>query len=168
MAVRKNDVLNVGRIQAEVLQPVDDFLLDGVVEQGLDDDDALTADERPGVVRLRAEEVEVVGNFGRLRVPGFARGRGARTAASGRTAAAWRRNAKPQKRSGPIHSGGDFRLADVIIDGFGGRLRGSDPSCCQKQRAQYCCDELHFLIRLCPPAPSLTTTRFRPQSDSSL
>lgn len=67
--VAHEHVRDVGRIEPERPQPLDNFRLDVVVIQRVDDDDAPGGRDRPGVERPRAEEVEVVEHLGRIGIP---------------------------------------------------------------------------------------------------
>src|SRR5688572_22196001 len=69
MGVRDEDVFNLAGIQAELPHPVEYFVLRLIVEESLEQNDALAPDKRPGVVDLRAEKVEIVGGPGGLRMP---------------------------------------------------------------------------------------------------
>ena len=91
VAVADDDVLDVRRIESELLQPADHFVLDRVVEDRVDDDDAGGRHDRPRRVFGLPDEIEVVEHFGRLRVPQLASGplagRATPSAARGRGAA---------------------------------------------------------------------------------
>ena len=81
MSVRKNHIFDLLRIQSKLLHAVQDLVFRGIVEQRLDDDDALAAHERPRAVDLGAQEIEVIGDFSRFGVPRLF-GRDARGSAS--------------------------------------------------------------------------------------
>ena len=70
VCVAHKDVLDLGRIEAELAQPAGHLVLDRVVENRVDDDDARRGDDRPGRIFLFADEVEVVEHLDRLGVPG--------------------------------------------------------------------------------------------------
>ena len=53
--VRKDHVLDLVRIQSQLLQTTQDLVFGGVVEQSFDDDDALASDKRPGAVNFGAQ-----------------------------------------------------------------------------------------------------------------
>ena len=93
VAVRDQHIFHVGRIEAHLLEAADDLVLDGVVVERVDEDGAGTGGERPGRVLFRAEEVEVVENLGRLRVPRGAVGNDTRSPAT--AAGAFGRDAGP-------------------------------------------------------------------------
>ena len=99
--VRDDDVLDGRRIEAQLFQTADDLLFRVVGEERVEDDDSLAGGERPGVVNLRADEVEVVEDFRRFDVPGFAGGRGpgaaSRTVSGNRAGATHRRARVPVK-----------------------------------------------------------------------
>jgi hypothetical protein len=67
--VADNHVFDLRRIEAERLQSTDHFVLDGVVEDRVDDDDAVAGVDRPRGIFGLSEEVQVVKDFRRLAVP---------------------------------------------------------------------------------------------------
>src|SRR5215213_4354568 len=75
VAVADNRVLDLRRIQSEFLQPVDDLGLDRVVENRIDQDDAVRRVDGPRRIFGLSDEVQVVEHLDRLRVPLFPRRR---------------------------------------------------------------------------------------------
>src|SRR5262245_28995966 len=75
VSMRKEDVFDLTAVDAELSQAAEDFVLRCIVEQCLEDDDAVAADDCPGIVDLRAEEIQIVGDLGRFRIPRFPGGR---------------------------------------------------------------------------------------------
>ncbi len=71
--MREDDIFDLVGIQPKLLQAAENLVFSSVVEQSFDDDYALASDERPCAVNLGANEVEVIGDPGRFRVPGFPR-----------------------------------------------------------------------------------------------
>ena len=67
--VADQHVLDLARIETERRQPLDNLRLDGVIEQRVDEDDAVGRRERPGGVNLRTDEVEVVKHLDRFGIP---------------------------------------------------------------------------------------------------
>jgi hypothetical protein len=127
--VREDDVLDSVWVEPELPQTADDLVLCGVVEQRLDDDDAFAADDGPCAVDLGADEVEVVGNLGRFRIPRVSRRRRRRCSPSAPTCAGSRRrrrrrrNAQPKIRARPFQTGCILRRRKETIDSGGRRLR---------------------------------------------
>ncbi len=72
MAVADQHVTDVGRIEAELLEPAHHFVLDRVIEQRIDHDDAVRGRHGPRRELRHADEVEVVEYFLRIRVPAIA------------------------------------------------------------------------------------------------
>ena len=72
MRVADDHVLDLCRIEAELFQPAYNFFLRVVGLKRIDEDDSLAGSQRPGTVDLGADEIEIVENFGRFDVPGFA------------------------------------------------------------------------------------------------
>src|SRR5215470_7968110 len=62
-------VLDLRWIEAQFLQSVDDLVLDRVVEDGIDDDDAVRGAHGPRRVFRLSNEVEIVKDLDRLDVP---------------------------------------------------------------------------------------------------
>jgi hypothetical protein len=69
MRMRDHGVADGGRVEPQFLQPADNFVFDGIVEQGVDQDDALRRRHRPGGVFALADEVKVVEYLHRLDIP---------------------------------------------------------------------------------------------------
>ena len=69
MPVADDHVLDLGRIESKLLQPADDFILDGVIEDRVDDDDAVRRGDGPRGLFGLADEVEVVEHLHRFGVP---------------------------------------------------------------------------------------------------
>ena len=86
MRMTDDDVFDICRIETQFLHPVHDFVLCGVAEQGVEQDDAGGSLHCPGAVRLCGQHVEVVKDLPTFGIPVLAR-RGdptsAGTAASG-------------------------------------------------------------------------------------
>ena len=78
VAVADDHVLDLGRVEADLLQSFRDLIVDGVVEERVDDDDPLGCGDGPGRELRHAEEVEVVEDFHRLGVPRLLRRRSRR------------------------------------------------------------------------------------------
>src|SRR5688572_32670299 len=74
MRMRDDGVADRRRIEPELLQPTGDLVFDRVVEQRVDQDDALRRRHSPCGVFALADEVEVVEDLHGLRVPGRAVG----------------------------------------------------------------------------------------------
>ena len=149
VCVAHEDVLDLGRIEAELAQPADHLVLDRVVENRVDDDDAGRGDDRPGRIFLFADEVEVVEHLDRLGVPGLprrrpgrARGRGPRRARRRR-----RRLAQAIRQCREVLAGGRAGRRHVPLDGIRhGRLprRRSRRDRTSHQQTEDC---LHSLLR---------------------
>jgi hypothetical protein len=75
VAVADHRVLDLSRIEPELFQAADDFVLDRVVPDRVDDDDARRSRYRPRRVFFFPDEIEIVENLRRLDVPRIARGR---------------------------------------------------------------------------------------------
>src|SRR5262245_26059178 len=92
VTVTDDGVLDLPGIQSELLQSACNFLFDRIIEDRVDNDDALRGRHGPGRVLQLADEVQVVENLLRIPIPLFSRpsltlgGRGLR-ALSGRTLA---------------------------------------------------------------------------------
>ena len=71
VGVRKNHIFHVLRVQPDFLQAIQDFVSRSVVEQRLEDDNALAADDGPRAMNLGAQEIEVICDLGRFGIPGF-------------------------------------------------------------------------------------------------
>src|SRR5579863_925230 len=69
--MRKNHILHVLRVQPDFLQAIQDFVSGSIVEQRLQDDNALAADDGPCTMNLGAQEIEVICDLGRFGIPGF-------------------------------------------------------------------------------------------------
>src|SRR3954467_6572944 len=72
MRMRDDGVLDVGWIESQLLHAFGDLIFDGIVKDGVDDDDALRCRDRPHGVLGLAEKVEVIENLYRSHVPGRA------------------------------------------------------------------------------------------------
>src|SRR5262245_16354387 len=111
--VGEDDVFDPPWVEAKLLQAAENLILRGIVEQCLDDDEAVAADEGPGAVDLGADEIEVVGDLGRFGIPAVSRRRcGRSTAAPGTTrwrGSGCRRNAQPKIRARPVGTCGVLR-----------------------------------------------------------
>ena len=81
MGMADHHVLDVGRVEPQRRQPVDDLVLDRVVEDGVDQDDAVRGGHRPGRVLGHPDEVQVVEDLHRFGVPRIPRWRRSRPAA---------------------------------------------------------------------------------------
>ena len=102
MRMTDDDVFDIGRVETQFLHAIHDFVLCGVTEQGVDQNDAGGSLHRPGAVGLCGQHIEVVKNLPAFGIPVLAR-RGDATSsgtrrrparppaasASGRTAARW-------------------------------------------------------------------------------
>src|SRR6188768_1280586 len=75
VGVRQDDVLDLVDVEAKFSHPLCDLVRRGVVEEGFEDNDAVAADESPGVVDLGPYEIEVVRYLRGLGVPGALRRR---------------------------------------------------------------------------------------------
>jgi hypothetical protein len=62
-------VFDVSRIESQFREPAHDFIFDGIGIQRIDHDDPRRRDDRPGGMLARADEIQVVEDFDRLRVP---------------------------------------------------------------------------------------------------
>jgi len=134
VSVRKDYVFDLVGIQSKLLQTAEDLVLGGVVEQRLDDDDALVSDQRPSAVDLCADKVEIVGDFCRFRVPGLpCRSCPVSNRRAGSTGGRW--NAKPKKSPRPVGPRGYLGSAYVTVQGAGRRLAGSDSANRKQQEA---------------------------------
>src|SRR5207247_7254811 len=111
---REDHVFDPAAVQAELSHAAEDFVLRRIIEQCLEDDDALVAYDYPSIVNLGAEEIEVVGDLGRFCIPGFSRrrsGRGsARPSSCARGGGGGRRrrrrwNAEAKKGARPLTAG---------------------------------------------------------------
>ena len=123
MSVRKNDVFHLTGIQTHLLQSVQNFIFRGVVEQRLDDDNALAADDRPCAMDLGTHEIKVIRDFGRFGIPGFP-GRRTATCPTPGLGPGWTWNAKAEERPRPIRTSRNFGLCEVTVDRPGRCLRG--------------------------------------------
>src|SRR5215472_4315017 len=81
MSVRENDVFDLILVQTEHFQAPYNFIIRGIVEQSLDDNNALVAHDRPCAMNLGAEEIQVIGDFGRFGIPRVSGRRTARCSA---------------------------------------------------------------------------------------
>ena len=71
VGVRKNHIFHVLRVQPDFGQAIQDFVSRSIVEQRLENDNALAADDGPCAVNLGAQEIEVICDLGRFGIPGF-------------------------------------------------------------------------------------------------
>jgi hypothetical protein len=60
VGVRKNYIFHVLRVQPNFLQAIQNFVTRGVVEQRLDEDNALAADDGPCAMDLGSQEIEII------------------------------------------------------------------------------------------------------------
>src|SRR5262249_38037416 len=93
-------VLDRGRIEAHFLHAADDFVLDGVIENRVDDDDAFRGGYCPDRPFGLTEPVQIVEHLDRFCVPLLARWSRARRRASSRS-----RGSLTGRKSGPTSSG---------------------------------------------------------------
>ena len=119
MRVADDDVLDRRRIEAELFQAADDLLLRVIREQRVDQDDSLAGRQRPGIVDLRSDEIEVIEDFRRLGVPGVASGRGAGRDIS-QLETTIGRDAQTGQSAGEVESGGGSGRDQMGVD----RVRG--------------------------------------------
>src|SRR5262249_60264655 len=75
---REDNVFDLTGIQAELPHSTEDFVLRGIVEQRFEDDGAFATHDRPGIVDLRAEKIEIVRNLSGFCVPCLSRRRSRR------------------------------------------------------------------------------------------
>ena len=125
--------LIVGRIEPQLLQPADDFVLDRVVVDRVDDDDAVRGDDGPGGEFFLTDEVEVVEDLRRFDIPAGAIGRRpfalARRLARKRTGVEAGRPVESSGRTGRVEQAdvilprGRLRRGDVRVHVVCGRLR---------------------------------------------
>jgi hypothetical protein len=126
VGVRKNYIFHVLRVQPNFLQAIQNFVTRGVVEQRLDEDNALAADDSPCAMDLGSQEIEIICDLGRFGIPGFPGRRTGScstatcapaspclTARSLGTGRRW--NAEAQKRPRPIRADGTLGRRDVAI-----------------------------------------------------
>jgi hypothetical protein len=135
MAVADDHIPDIRRVEPEFLQAFVHFSLDRVVEDGIEQDDALRRRDGPRGEILFADEIQVVEHLLRLGVPALARRRCRRPAAAATTAATAgttgttttrrRRIVERQRRvthglphAGMVGSGGDAGGLDML-QGFG-------------------------------------------------
>jgi hypothetical protein len=123
MSVGEKHVSDRILIEAELLQAIQDLVFRGIVEQGINDDDALPSHDGPCAMDLRTQEIEVIGDLRRFSIPGFSGGGTARrSTAPGRLQPGWNRNAETKESAGPIGAGGDFGRSNIAVN-------SSVPSC---------------------------------------
>ncbi len=103
MRMTDDDVLDIGRVETQFLHAIHDFVLRGVAEQGIDQNDAGGSLHGPGAVGLCGQHIEVVKNLPTFGVPVLARRSGATSAG---TAAL-----RHARRPGAPHLGPDHRPA---------------------------------------------------------
>src|SRR5580698_2476270 len=60
VGVRKNHILHVLRVQTDFLEAIQNFVSRSVVEERLDDDNALAANDGPCAMDLGAQKIEVI------------------------------------------------------------------------------------------------------------
>ena len=123
VAVRVADdhVLDLLRIEPERGQPVDDLVLDRVVEDRVHHDDAVRGRDGPRRVLGLADEVEVVEHLDRLGVPRGARGRagrsrGAAPAARGNHGLGPDVAARGVEDVGEVFASGSSGLGEVLVN----------------------------------------------------
>src|SRR5437667_2759020 len=102
VGMRENDVFDPPRIETEFFHAAEDFVLRRIVIQGLEDNRALVANDRPGIVNLRAKEIEIVGNLGRFCIPGFPGRRSGARGGGGCRSRRRRWNAETKKGARPL------------------------------------------------------------------
>ena len=141
MGMADDDVLDVGRVEADRRQSVHDLVLDRVIEDRVDEDDAVRRRHRPGRVFGHAEEVQVVEDLHRVGVPRLAGRYGPRPAPPGRPGGRdlLRLGADAIEQSDMVGPGGQLRRRDVSLD-FGRRL-GRDDTGHQRHRHRQGNDE---------------------------
>ena len=111
MGVGDDDILDVLRIEAELLHPADDQFLGVVGKDRVEEDDPVARRQRPGRVELAADEVEIVEDLGGLGVPGVTRRRAggvrdvARHVVAGVFAAALRQQARSDQGAEELEAG---------------------------------------------------------------
>ncbi len=140
VGVADDDVFDVGRIEAELLQAADDRFLRIVVVERVDQDDAFARGQRPGRVDLGADEIEIVEHLGRVGVPGGARRR--RRRRDIRAGRGLRQRRIAGERAGEVELGRGLGAGQERIDRVGGLLRrgGADAqSGCNENG----CEETH-------------------------
>jgi hypothetical protein len=81
VTVADDDVLDLRGIEAHLFQSADDFILDRVIEDRIDDDDPVRRRHRPRGIFGLSQEIKVVEDLDRLGMPLFA-GRRLRRAGS--------------------------------------------------------------------------------------
>src|SRR5271165_7065292 len=129
VAVADNDVLDVGWIEAELLESFDDLGLAGVAVERVDDDDAVGRGNGPGAVHFRADEIQIVENLGGLGVPFLARRIGTRPSARASACASGggsRLGTGSGVKSREIFPGRDLGCGAMSLHGLGNRLRDGD------------------------------------------
>ena len=75
VGVRNQDVLDLLRVESQLLHPADDQLLGVVRKDRVDQDDAVSGRQRPRRVNLATHEIEVVEHLRGIGVPRIALGR---------------------------------------------------------------------------------------------
>ena len=168
VTVADEHVTDVGGIKAELAQAADDLVLDRVVEQRVDHDDAVRRRHGPGREFRHADEVEIVEDFLRLGVPALARRIRWRRSVRGRHGRRHRRRrarAQPVDHPGVLRAGRLSCRGDMAVDvrRCGGSV--SDGGCCYQRRRP-------APSPTCPHASSRygsanTTTRAPPESAAS-
>ena len=111
MGVGDENILDVLRIEADLLHPADDQFLGVVGIDRIDEDDPLSRRQSPRRVNLAADEVEIVKDLSGLSVPGVTRRRTggvrdvARHIVAGVFTAALRQQAGPDQGAEELESG---------------------------------------------------------------
>src|SRR5262249_47282513 len=116
VGVRKNHVFDLAGVETKLLHAADDLVLCGIIEQSFENDDAVAADNRPRVMDLRTEKVQIVCDLRGLCVPGIPCRSARRADRRGRGGSSSRRNAEAKESAGPIGPGSSLRGTNKAID----------------------------------------------------
>src|SRR5690349_18800689 len=105
VGMREDDVFDPPAIETKFSHAAEDFVLRRIVEQRFENDDSVAADNCPGTVNLRPQEIKIVGNPGWFCIPrlfGRRSGRGStRAPACSGSRSRGRRNAEAKKGARP-------------------------------------------------------------------
>jgi hypothetical protein len=112
MGMGDDDIFDIGGVQSQLAEALDDLRLHGVIVQRINQDDATAGLQRPGGMDLGADPIEIVEHLGRLGIPGGAVRDGARDAAARQRI---RHHANPRQGAGKIGAfglpgGGQMRI----------------------------------------------------------